>query len=140
MKRRMEITKIVALKVDSFYNDTMDLVRNAQGAAREIKNSQLEKLRGVSECATKVSDVLNYIKRQAARRESWVEDDFADKLLDKVANRLRKDMEEVCSQLSGSPADEAEKQQIHLMLIREYIDQVVAHCLYPGPEVKAGGQ
>jgi len=25
-------------------------------------------------------------------------------------------------------------------LIREYIDQVVAHCLYPGPEVKTGAQ
>jgi len=140
VKRRMEIAKIVALKVDSFYNDAIDLVRNTQGAVEKIKKSQLEKLRGVSECATKVSDVLNYIKRQAARHDSWVQDDFADKLLDKIGRKLRKDMEEVCSQLSGSPADQAEKQQIHLMLIREYIDQVVAHCLYPGPEVKTGAQ
>lgn len=140
MKRRMEIAKIVALKVDSFYNDTVDLVRNAQGATKKMKKSQFEKLRGVSESATKVSDVLNYIKRQAARNSDWVQDGFADTLLDKIGKKLRKDVEEVCSQLSGSPADEAEKQQIHLMLIREYIDQVVAHCLYPGPEVKAGGQ
>jgi len=140
VKRRMEIAKIVALKVDSFYNDAIDFVRNTQGAVKEIKKSQFEKLREVSECAIKVSDVLNYIKRQAARHDEWVKDDFADKLLDKTGRKLRKDMEEVCSQLSGPPASEAEKQQIHLILIREYIDQIVAHCLYPGPEVKTGGQ
>lgn len=139
MKRRMQIIRLVALKADSFYNDAQKLADDGQKAIGQMGKSQLEKLRGIADCATKVSDVLNYIKNQAARHDKWNENSFADKLLEKIEKKLCKDKNEVCGQLQPSPVSDLEQQQIYLMLIREYINQFVAHCFYPGSGVKSGG-
>ena len=139
MKRRMQIIKLVELKADSYYDDAQRLAEAGKKAVGGMGKSQLEKLRGIADCALKVSDVLNYIKNQAARHEKWRENDFADELLEKVNIKLRKDMNEVCSQLPSPPTSDLEKQQIHLMLIREYINQFVTHCFYSSSGVKSSG-
>lgn len=138
MKRRMQIIKLVELKADSYYDDAQKLAENAK-AVGNMGKSQLEKLRGTAECAHKVSDVLNYIKNQATLHKQWRENNFADELIEKVEKQLKKDMKELCSQLPSPSASELEEQQIHLMLIREYINQVVTHCFYTNAGVKSSG-
>lgn len=139
MKRRMQIIKLVELKADSYYDDAQRLAEAGKKAFSGMGKSQLEKLRAIADCALKVSDVLNYIKNQAARHKEWRENNFADELLEKVDKKLKKDMKELCSQLTSPSASDLEKQQIHLMLIREYINQLVTHCFYSSSGVKSSG-
>jgi CRISPR/Cas system CSM-associated protein Csm4 (group 5 of RAMP superfamily) len=139
VKRRMQIIKLVGLKADSYYDDAQQLAEAVKEAVGEMGKSQLEKLRANADCALKVSDVLNYIKNQAARNEKWRENNFADQLLEKVNKKLKKDMKELCSQLTSPSASDLEEQQIHLMLIREYINQFVTHCFYTSSGVKSSG-
>jgi hypothetical protein len=139
VKRRMQIIKLVGLKADSYYDDAQILAEVGKKAVGKKGKSQLEKLRAVANCAIKVSDVLNHIKNQAARHEEWRTNGFADKLLERIEKKLKNDMKELCSHLSSPSASDLEKQQIHLMLIREYINQFVTHCFYASTEVKDSG-
>jgi len=139
VKRRMQIIRLVSLKADSFYEDTQELARQGQKALEEMGKSQLKNLKGVADYALKVSDVLNYIKQQGARHSGWRKDNFADKLITKIEGKVRKDMEETCSQLTSPPASELEKQEIYLMLIREYMKQFTTHYFYSSSGVTGNG-
>ena len=79
----------------------------------------------------KASDVLDFIKRQTGRAKSdegWKKQQFGQKLLAKIDPELKNNRNTICTQLNIS--DEAQKLEVYLLLIREFIRQVVIHYEY----------
>lgn len=126
---RLQIVREVSLVADQdeFYNQAEKLGQVAAQKMTSRHRSQITDLENVANTALKVTDVLNHIKNQTARRNYW--QDLGPDLLKFVQNDLGKRKKEICSTLSFSP-DTRLGQQVHLYLIREFIRQLTAHYEY----------
>lgn len=132
MSRQMQIVRAVAVAADSFYGDAKRLGETAAGCFPGSRRSQITGLENVAAGAIKISDVLDYIKKQVGKEASnqpdkhaWRKNDFGAELL----NYLEKNLREQLNHLAITPplTDAAERQRTHLMLIREFVRQVAAH-------------
>ncbi len=130
MNREMEIIRAVAVKADSFYEQAREM---AEGAVSAIKGgrgkSQLKNLENIANSTLKVSDVFDYIKKQVARYDEWRSNNFGVGLLRFLQENLRRDTDNLIAGLEWVP-DELEKQKIYLLLIREFVRQMMIHYEY----------
>ncbi|HLC15650.1 MAG TPA: hypothetical protein VJL89_05435, partial [Thermodesulfovibrionia bacterium] len=73
-------------------------------------------------------DVLDYIKRQTGRDEKWKKEEFGKELLEKLEKELQKKRDQICNNLGVTK--EIDKLEVYLLLIREFIKQIVVHYEY----------
>ena len=148
MNQKMKILKEIAQIADGddFYNQAKVFGETASKAFDSGTRRQMKNLENISNSSLKVTDVLDYIKKQIAKAEkpkTWWVDNFGVKLKDFIEEDLRTLRGRVCSILEGVEEDSAEGQRIYLNLIREFVHQLVVHyeyCLANGGESSGGGE
>ena len=135
MNQGMKIIKEIAQVADrdDFYARAKNLGEIASKAFGERHRSQMTSLENIANSTLKVTDVLDFIKKQfakAKRNEGWRKDDFGIKLKKDIEQSLRKRREEICHVLEGVEEESIEGQRIYLSLIREFVRQLVVHYEY----------
>ena len=135
MNQGMKIIKEVAQVADrdDFCGRAKTLGEIASSAFGEKHRSQMTSLENIANSTLKVTDVLDFIKKQFAKakpNEGWRKDDFGIKLKKYIEQSLRKRREEICHVLEGVEEESVEGQRIYLSLIREFVRQLVVHYEY----------
>ena len=134
MNQQMKILKEIAQAADSddFCNQTRNLGEVASRAFGSRHRNQMTNLENVANSTLKVTDVLDYIKKQVARADqhkTWRNNDFGENLKSCIERHLGHLRQQICSRLrvdENSP----EGQRIYLDLIREFVRQLVVHYEY----------
>jgi hypothetical protein len=129
MNERMVILKEVGICVDKFCGQTKEMGKIAAEAFGETKHP-MRSLENIANSARKVSDVLNYIKRQTGKSDKgkkWKHDGFGEKLLKFIEDTCLKERDRICKNLNVS---DATRLDVYLMLIREFIRQMVVYYEY----------
>jgi len=131
---RLHILREVALRADSFQPQAEDLGSKAARALTDSKRAQITGLESMANSALKVTDVLDFIKLRSARQEEWRTGNWGALLLEFVRDNLREQRNQICATLKID-APSPHSQEVHLMLIREFVRQLSAHyeyeCKYP---------
>lgn len=124
---KMKILKEISIKTDNFREETKSLGELAVDIFSNNK-AQMKNLENIANSALKISDVLDFIKRQTGRskaNEQWKKNNFGNKLLNKIENELKSERDKICQLLTVN--DDYQKLEIYLQLVREYIRQIVIH-------------
>jgi hypothetical protein len=147
MNREMKIIREVNIQAENLYSDAVKLGDHAAYALRSPHRSQMTNLENIAESAFKSTDVFDYIKKQTARFSYWRQP-FPDNKDAKDANagfgellkrfleqELEKRLTTMCSPKRldiGDKTDEdkQERRRIYLLLIRQFIRQVVVEYEY----------
>jgi hypothetical protein len=132
----MEIRKLVALQAGSedFYSKAKAKGEAAHTALKNRGKSQIRNLENIANNADKVSDLLDYVKKQTARsrpNQDWRCHNFGQELVQYIETGLQQTTGRLETGLNPPP-DEYEHQQIRLLLLREFIRQMGTHFLYKG--------
>ncbi|RLC17733.1 MAG: hypothetical protein DRI57_09385 [Deltaproteobacteria bacterium] len=130
MNTQMNILKEVGMQADNFRKRTRKLGETASEAFSGQK-AQMKNLENIANSALKVSDVLDYIKRQTGKSDAnkkWKKDQFGEKLLKEVKDTLGKRRDIICRDLGI--ASEEQRLHVYLLLIREFIKQLVIFYEY----------
>lgn len=130
MDERMKILKEVAIRGDKFRNYSEDLGKIA-AKAFGTKKHQMRSLENIANSAMKISDVLDYIKRQTGKSKpnaEWKKEGFGKTLLQEIEEQRIKERDKICQTL-GIDSEE-KKLEIYLLLVREFIRQIVIHYEY----------
>lgn len=135
MNQQMKILKEIAQTADrdDFYNRAKEFGEIASGAFDSNHRSQMTNLENIVNSTLKVTDVLDYIKKQVARSERnkrWRKDNFGSRLKDYIEENLRARRQEICAILEGIDENSVEGQRIYLNLIREFVSQLIVHYEY----------
>ncbi len=125
MNTQMKILKQIAIKADLFREKTKSLGEIAEKAFSDKHKSQVKNLENIANSALKVSDVLDYVKRQTGRDKKWKTEGFGEKLLQETEVFLKQTRDNICGNLQIT-SDE-QKLEVYLLLIREFIRQIVIH-------------
>lgn len=137
MRREILCMQEVATQADLFYDHG---VRFGQWAARALggrRRAQITGLEGIANSSLKVSDVLDYLKKQTAKSqagEAWrrrndEQQELGPALLAFIHSTLGSRRDVICSSVASvteQAATEQERQQIYLALIREFVRQAAA--------------
>ncbi len=126
--KRMKIRKEVAIRADLFREKTKELGEAAANAFSDKHRAQLSGLENIANSALKISDVLDYIKRQTGKSKpgkGWKAGEFGKRSLEFIEGKLRKERDNVCKKLNIIA--DAGKLEVYLMLIREFVKQIVIH-------------
>lgn len=136
MNREIVFVRELALQADGFYDEAE---RFGLWAAHALsgKRAQITGLESIANSTLKVSDVLDYLKKQTAKAKTgkeWRQQDAEHKELGRqliafIHNDLRGKRDAVCDSVAnstGQEPSELKKQQIFLALIREFVRQVAA--------------
>lgn len=135
----MKILKEIAEVADggAFYAKAKELGETASRAFGKRHRSQMTSLENIANSTLKVTDVLDFIKKQFAKSDAntdWRKDDFGIELKRYIEQSLRKRREEICARLEDVLEDvqetSIEGQRIYLNLIREFVRQLVIHYEY----------
>ncbi len=134
MNIRMKILKEVGMQADLFREKT-EYFGNIATEAFSGSKAQMKNLENIANSALKVSDVLDYIKRQTGKSrgdEKWKTDKFGEKLLKEIKESLRKRRDMICENLQIKSdeqkleeLEELEELEVYLLLIREFVRQIV---------------
>jgi len=136
MNKEMQIILEVNNQADVFYQDAVKLGDHA-GSVLKRSRSQLTGLETIAESTSKISDVFDYIKKQTARNSSWRQahkdspnEGFGVRLKKYLETNLKESMGIICKkpQLEigdKSEEDQRERRHIHLLLMRQFIRQMV---------------
>ena len=135
MNQRMKILKEIAQVADNngFCNRAKELGEIASQAFGQGHRSQLTNLENIANSSLKVTDVLDYIKKQVAKAEkakTWHQDGFGTRLKTYIEQSLCKQREDICGRLEGIEDSSVDGQRIYLNLIREFVSQLVVHYEY----------
>lgn len=136
MNREMQIILEVNNQAEICYPEAVKLGEHAAAALRKTHRAQLTGLETVAESTSKTSDVFDYIKKQTARNSSWRQshkdsagEGFGVRLKNYLETGLEKRVGIICSnQLKigeESEEDKRERRRIYLLLIRQFIRQMV---------------
>ena len=131
MKILKEITRIA--DSDGFHERAETLGDIAAKAFDSRHRSQMTNLENIANSTLKVTDVLDYIKKQVSRADKnqmWRKDNFGTKLKKHIEESLRKRREDICKILENVEEDSVEGQRIYLNLIRQFVGQLVVHYEY----------
>jgi hypothetical protein len=142
---RLKMIREVSLMADGFYNQAEALgkiaAKNELGIDEEVDEakgsgdkkrkhrSQITGLESIANSALKVTDVINYLKTQTARRKFWQTGELGQQVLKFINVDLVDKKRQICTQLQ-LPLDQGEAQQIYLHLIREFVYQFAAQYEY----------
>lgn len=148
MNQDMLFLQEVAIQADAFYEQGEQF---GEWAAEALRNqrSQVTNLENIANTSLKVSDVLNYLKKQTAKARQnvgWrqkrridknnnnsdsnktLENELGGAMIEFISNDLKSRRDTVCNKVARNVVEitEERKQEIYLLLIREFIRQVVA--------------
>jgi hypothetical protein len=142
VNQEMRIVREVSMQAEGFYRDAESMGRHAAHALGEgeKRRAQMTGLENIAEGALKTSDVFDYIKKQTARFEEWrkgyTEGDqswgpFGLRLKDYLEGEIARRRDIVCGpnilNISNQTEEgRRERQRIYLLLIRQFIRQMVA--------------
>ncbi len=136
MNKEMQIILEVNNQADIFYEDAVKLGDHA-GAVLKRSRSQLTGLETIAESTNKTSDIFDYIKKQTARNSSWRQTHkdspnelFGVRLKNYLDTNLKERVGIICKKPSleigdKSEEDQRERRRIHLLLMRQFIRQMV---------------
>lgn len=130
---RLKIMREVSVQADNddFYNKARELGEIAAQNMGTDHRSQITNLENIANNAMKVTDVLNYLKKQIGKstdkKSYWVQQHLGDQLLNFIETTLKNKTEIISEKENLKLTDPAEKQRIHLLLIREFVRQLAAH-------------
>ena len=146
MTKRMELIIRVNREAGSeeFYKKSQDLGLLAVQCFREEQErhrSQMTGLENIAETTLKVTDVLDYIKKQTAHQrdpQGWKKkvgangELFGQVLKEDIETGLGPFIDKVCEDFINSTTDEGkqERQEVHLLLIRQLVRQLVVRYEY----------
>jgi hypothetical protein len=148
MNREMQIIREVNIQAEMFYPDASKLGDHAAFVIGRSRRSQMTGLENIADSALKTSDIFDYIKRQTARfsfwRQSFPHDNqtgaardatdtmaFGERLIHHLQDALAERRDVICGpdRLNidkSTYENEHLRRQIHLLLIRQFIHQMVA--------------
>ena len=133
MNQQMKILKEIAQIADSdIGNKAKELGEVASGAFSRHRN-QMTNLENIANSTLKVTDVLDYIKKQVARankNETWRQNNFGERVKEYIEQDLRTQRRDICERLEGIEETSLDGQRIYLDLIREFVSQLVVHYEY----------
>src|SRR5262245_31471134 len=102
MKREMLFVKAVALQADNLYSDSEQFGKWAAQAFKDGR-AQIKELENIANSSLKVSDVLDYLKKQTAKSDAgkkWRhiqrQDQLGPALIAFISGNLRNKREEIC--------------------------------------------
>lgn len=127
MNRDMEIIKAVALAADGYDHRARDLGKQSAKIFRDHR-AQITGLANVVNSAVKVSDVLDFVKKQIGKTDCWRENKIGEELLNMFDQELRAKIDVLI--LTEPVKEPAERQRVHLMLMREFVKQLTANFEY----------
>jgi hypothetical protein len=141
MNLQMKIHREVELHIDKMYGKTEQLGKLAvQVFGRDRGKAQLRNLENIANSTLKVSDVLDYIKRQTARMNEWKKQNFGLQMLSYVQKEIEAQKENIFENLKTETQftqqevkelqgheGEFKKQEIAMQLIRGFVKQLVIH-------------
>jgi|SRR5579884_435335 len=141
MNREMQIILEIDNQAEIFYPDAEKLGDHAATAIKKDHRAQLTSLETIAESTNKISDVFDYIKKQTARNASWREphrdspnEGFGIRLKKYLETDLKERSNRICQEplRIGDTSDEGkrERRRIHLLLIRQFIRQMVVQYEY----------
>jgi len=140
----MQIIREVNIQAENFYEDAVQIGDHAAYALTKAHRSQLTGLENIAEGALKVSDILDYIKRQTARFPYWrqsfpgekpSDEAFGERLKNYLEKELTRKRDVICNAKMlniGDKTDEDKtlRRRIYLLLIRQFMRQMVAEYEY----------
>lgn len=150
MNKRTRIKLRVSEQAEQFYEKSQELGKMAAEAFSKVKEqqhrSQMTGLENIAETTMKTTDVLDYIKKQMARQyknerernKGWTQDfkgqSFGESLKSYIEVDLKKAVDKVCESVgeigNTTEEDKRDRQLIYLLLIRQFIRQVVVQYEY----------
>jgi hypothetical protein len=169
MRTEMQIKLEVSDQAENFYQDAVQLGDHAAFALKARHRSQMTGLENVAESTLKSSDVLDYIKRQTARFPYWRQNfpkdlsnqttnerskqseesdpsnkGFGERLKQYLEEDLVKKRNVICSEKHLNISDKTDedrqlRRRIYLLLIRQFLRQMVAQYEYRVSFEKKGG-
>ena len=148
MNQQMKILKEIAQVTDrdDFYNRAKELGEIAWQAFGPRHRNQMTSLENIANSTLKVTDVLDYIKKQVAKdarddtQQTWRKNNFGEQLKNCIEQCLRARRREICGILDSVEENSSEGQRIYLNLIREFVSQLVVHYEYHEYQMTVGGQ
>lgn len=139
MNQDMLFLQEVAIQADAFYEQGEQF---GEWAAEALRNqrSQITNLENIANTSLKVSDVLNYLKKQTAKarqnagwrqrsnRNNTSQNALGGAMIEFISNDLKNRRDTVCNKVARDRVEitEERKQEVYLLLIREFIRQVAA--------------
>lgn len=146
MNYEMKIIYEVSNQAEKHYQDAIELGDHAAHVLKAVHRSQMTSLENIAESTFKTSDVFDFIKKQTARFSYWgqsmpenastsenkkANQPFGPRLKDFLEQVLKRAADEVYARSplpGGGTTDKEmlERRRIHLLLIRQFIRQMVA--------------
>ncbi len=147
----MAIIREVNNQAEIFYEQAVELGDHAATVLPNLtdkRRSQMTNLETIAESTLKFTDVLDYIKKQTARHDEWrrtkpIEPCLGERLRDHLENKLKDNLDEICNHLNIKDDNDEDKQRrrrIHLLLIRQFIRQMVVEYEYQASLNQSGGR
>ncbi|HLL77892.1 MAG TPA: hypothetical protein VKT25_00215 [Ktedonobacteraceae bacterium] len=142
MNRKMKIIREVNNQAVDFYNDAVALGDHAAFALKKSHRSQMTSLENIAESTLKTTDVFDYLKKQIARYDYWqrpfreqrdASQGFGERLKSYLETNLSERITSVSNAVgigNATDADKQERREIHLLLMRQFIRQVVVQYEY----------
>lgn len=146
MNPEMKIIREVSNQAEKFYEEAIALGDHAAHVLKAAHRSQMTSLENIAESTFKISDVFDFIKKQTARFSYWrqsmpenisatentkANQPFGPRLKDFLEQNLKEAADKLCDPAcldigNTSDKDLQERRRIHLLLIRQFIRQMVA--------------
>ncbi len=123
--------KMIKEKTDTenFYTTMKNL---GEKAVRDnIKRNQISNLENIANSTFKVSDIIDYIKRQTARHREW-QKGVGDNLL----NFINRDVTTASKMIKSKLNEDIPQRKIQLQLLRELIHSFAVNFEYYGMKRK----
>jgi hypothetical protein len=154
MKKRIELIIRVNKEAGSekFYSESQKLgilaaqsFREEQGRERQQRHrAQMTGLENIAETTLKVTDVLDYIKKQTARQRGWQKEvgenkeRFGESLNKQIESGLEPFVKNVCTDFIDitTPEGKQDRQEAYLELVRQFIRQLVVRYEYEVSKVE----
>lgn len=144
MNKEMQIIREVNIQAENFYEDAVQLGIHAAYALTKAHRSQMTGLENIADSAPKVSDILDYIKRQTARFPYWrqvfpgekpSDEAFGERLKNYLEKELGRKRDAVCNVKLLNIGDQTDedrtlRRHIYLLLIRQFVRHMVAEYEY----------
>ena len=142
MNRTMKIIREVNNQAELFYSDAVGLGDHAAYALGKARRSQMTSLENIAESTMKSTDVFDFIKKQIARHDDWrkpfkdhkdANQGFGERLKTYLEKSFPPKIDTICHSVgidNVTDKDQQQRREIYLLLIRQFIRQVVVQYEY----------
>jgi hypothetical protein len=142
MNSTTKIIREVNNQAELFYSEAVGLGDHAADALGKARRSQMTSLENIAESTMKSTDVFDFIKKQIARHDDWRKSfkdhkDANQGFGERLKTYLEKELPPKTAIISESVGignvtdkDQQQRRKIYLLLIRQFIRQVVVQYEY----------